>query len=67
MQAFGRAELASPVAEAIRKMQLSKLTCEDCENCILNYPNDNEHWCDENEVVVNFDDEICDKFKKEGI
>jgi len=71
MQRFGMAELASPVAEAMRKMvqQLDEgKTCETCRHYIKeqvmydqSYDMD---WCDYNETKTE-DDNYCDNWEGE--
>jgi hypothetical protein len=62
-QAMGREELASPVAEAIRKC--SSLSFDKtCENCVHFWPKRGlaKNWCMENDISTEPYD-CCDSWK----
>ena len=63
MQAFGREELASPMAEAWRRTQtVSDAVFKTCENCEHYWKERN--WCAINNTSTTTDDS-CDEYKKQ--
>jgi hypothetical protein len=70
MQAMGRQELASPVAEALRKLEAQEKEPKNCGNCehyiaerIHLDESQDMNWCDLNQQTTNEND-YCDEWKK---
>ena len=60
MQAFGREELANPVAEALRVMSqpVVRKECYNCEHYL-----EEEGWCTLNDMSATSDD-CCDEYEE---
>ena len=73
MQSFGRKELASPVAEALRKIKIQNFldtdSTERCNDCLFFMQEDEDgniiNWCSQNETGT-VEDNYCDEFEKEN-